>query len=88
MVQNKPEWEVKVTNPTPCTFSNTKLSCTGFKSITTINSSVLSKPGGDDACLLHTGYNDRLRGGEHVAFKYVWDPRYDFKIASTEIACS
>ncbi|VVB08084.1 unnamed protein product [Arabis nemorensis] len=84
MVQNKPEWEVKVTDTNSCEFMNIKLSCTGFKSVTTIESSVLSKA--DNGCLLNNGHGLFYQGS--FAFKYVWDTRYDFKIIDATIACS
>ncbi|KFK31524.1 hypothetical protein AALP_AA6G123800 [Arabis alpina] len=87
MVQNKPEWEVKVTNSCPCQFLNTRLSCTGFKSVTPVEISVLAKPtSGDDACLLNNGLI--ISKNENLSFKYVWDTSYDFKIIYTDINCS
>ncbi|ESQ39712.1 hypothetical protein EUTSA_v10001075mg [Eutrema salsugineum] len=84
MVKNKPEWEVRVKNPCTCVFFDIQLSCADFKSVTTIDSSVLSKTG--DVCLLMNG--QRLDGEEEYVFKYVWDTIFNFKIADSTIACS
>ncbi|KAG7540705.1 hypothetical protein ISN45_Aa07g008740 [Arabidopsis thaliana x Arabidopsis arenosa] len=81
MVGNKPEWEVKVLNSSPCSFGQTKLSCVGFQSVTPIDSKVVSKSG--DTCLLADG------GYIHdFSFKYVWDTSFDLKVIYGEIGCS
>ncbi|AEE86005.1 hypothetical protein AtNW77_Chr4g0310701 [Arabidopsis thaliana] len=81
MVENKPEWEVKVLNSSPCYFTHTTLSCVRFKSVTPIDSKVLSKSG--DTCLLGNG--DSIHD---ISFKYVWDTSFDLKVVDGYIACS
>ncbi|EFH43521.1 predicted protein [Arabidopsis lyrata subsp. lyrata] len=81
MVNNKPEWEVKVLNSSPCYFTDTKLSCVGFQSDTPIDSKVISKSG--DTCLLANG--DAIHD---FSFKYVWDTSFDLKVIDGQIACS
>lgn len=81
MVKNKPEWEVKVTNDSPCFFTETALSCVGFQSVTPIASSVVSKSG--NTCLLDGG-----QALHDFSFKYVWDTSFDLKIIAGSIACS
>ncbi|CAH2046272.1 unnamed protein product [Thlaspi arvense] len=83
MVKNKPEWEVRVTDPCTCSFLDVKLSCTGFESAIIINKSVLLKTG--DECILNDGRP--IHYGDYV-FKYVWDTSFDFKITDATIACS
>ncbi|XP_010447439.1 PREDICTED: uncharacterized protein LOC104730064 [Camelina sativa] len=81
MVKNKPEWEVKVMNSSPCFFVTTTMSCVGFQSVTPIPDSVVSKSG--DTCLLSRG-----SAIHDFSFKYVWDTSFDLKILSGSIACS
>ncbi|KAJ0251864.1 hypothetical protein HA466_0127600 [Hirschfeldia incana] len=84
LVQNKPEWEVRVTNPCKCKFQYTKLSCAGFQSVTPVATSLLSKVG--DICLLNAG-NFILPNVDFV-FKYVWDTSFNLKVIDGVIVCS
>ncbi|KAL1210375.1 hypothetical protein V5N11_006706 [Cardamine amara subsp. amara] len=84
MVQNKPEWEVRVANTcTRCKFQYAKLSCVGFKSITPIDTSLLSKSG--ELCLLNGG--NLIYPHMDVVFKYVWDTSFDLKVIDGVIVC-
>lgn len=65
----------------PCYFTDTRMSCVGFKSVTPIASSVVSKSG--DTCLLNNG-----QPLHDYDFKYVWDTSFDLKIVAGNIACS
>ncbi|CAN6911798.1 unnamed protein product [Brassica oleracea] len=84
LVQNKPEWEVRVTNPCKCKFQYTKLSCAGFQSVTPVATSLLSKTG--DVCLLNAG-NFILPNVDFV-FKYVWDTSFDLKVIDGVVVCN
>nr|VDD48291.1 unnamed protein product [Brassica oleracea] len=84
LVQNKPEWEVRVTNPCKCKFQYTKLSCAGFQSVTPVATSLFSKTG--DVCLLNAG-NFILPNVDFV-FKYVWDTSFDLKVIDGVVVCN
>ncbi|WZZ24152.1 hypothetical protein YC2023_007553 [Brassica napus] len=84
LVQNKPEWEVRVTNPCKCKFQYTKLSCAGFQSVTPVATLLLSKTG--DVCLLNAG-NFILLNVDFV-FKYVWDTSFDLKVIDGVVVCN
>ncbi|KAG7540704.1 hypothetical protein ISN45_Aa07g008730 [Arabidopsis thaliana x Arabidopsis arenosa] len=83
LVQNKPEWEVRVTNPCKCKFQYTTLSCVGFQSVTPVATSLLSKSG--DLCLLNAG--KFIFPHVDFVFKYVWDTSFDLKVIDGVIVC-
>ncbi|KAF8110896.1 hypothetical protein N665_0078s0086 [Sinapis alba] len=84
LVQNKPEWEVRVTNPCQCKFQYTKLSCAGFQTVTPVATSFLSKTG--DICLLNAG--KFILPNVDFVFKYVWDTSFNLKVIDGVIVCS
>ncbi|XP_010546544.1 PREDICTED: uncharacterized protein At1g05835-like [Tarenaya hassleriana] len=83
-VNGKPEWKVSVKNPCPCTVMNLKLSCVGFQSTSSIDSSVMSKSG--DECLLNGG--SPLAPMSVFSFNYAWDSSFDLTILSGQPHCS
>ncbi|CAN8273268.1 unnamed protein product [Cochlearia groenlandica] len=83
LVQNKPEWEVRVTNPCQCRFQYTSLSCPGFNSVTPVPTSLVSKSG--DSCLLNAG--KFIVPHVDFVFKYVWDTNFDLKVQDGVIVC-
>ncbi|CAA7041563.1 unnamed protein product [Microthlaspi erraticum] len=83
LVQNKPEWEVRVRNPCKCRFQYAKVSCAGFQSVTPVPTSSLSKSG--DICLLNAG--NFIFPQVDFVFKYVWDTMFDFKVIDGVIVC-
>lgn len=82
-MQNKPEWSVTVKNDCICTQSNIQLSCSGFKTVETIDPSILSI--GNTCSLLP---NSRLVRFSNVTFKYAWDTQFSFAPISSSVACS
>ncbi|KAL9288847.1 hypothetical protein AtEden1_Chr4g0310861 [Arabidopsis thaliana] len=84
LVQNKPEWEVRVTNPcNNCKFQNTELLCVGFNSVTPIDTSLLLKSG--EACLVNAG--KFIVPHVDIVFKYVWDTSFDLKVIDGVMVC-
>ncbi|XP_010437953.1 PREDICTED: uncharacterized protein LOC104721622 [Camelina sativa] len=84
MIENKPEWEVRVRNPCiRCKFQYAKLLCVGFKSVTPVPTSSLSKSG--DICLLNAG--NFIFPHVDFVFKYVWDTSFDLKVIDGVIVC-
>ncbi|ESQ53966.1 hypothetical protein EUTSA_v10027525mg [Eutrema salsugineum] len=85
IVQNKPEWEVRVKNPClECRLHYIKLSCVGFNSVTPIDPSA-SFTHVRDVCYLRSGFYIHPR--EEVVFTYVWDTSSDFKLLDADIVC-
>ncbi|KAK9945962.1 hypothetical protein M0R45_011450 [Rubus argutus] len=83
-VQNKPEWNVKITNVCSCSLVNIKLSCDGFQTVQDIDPSILSVSGGE--CLVKNGQPVYANGGFN--FTYAWDTSFSFEPISSQIACS
>nr|XP_011459157.1 PREDICTED: uncharacterized protein LOC105349890 [Fragaria vesca subsp. vesca] len=83
-VQNKPEWNVKITNGCSCTLLNVKLSCNGFRTVQDIDPSILSVSGGE--CLVKNG--QPVYANADFSFTYAWDTQFPFNPISYQIACS
>ncbi|CAA7041564.1 unnamed protein product [Microthlaspi erraticum] len=80
LVQNKPEWEMKVTNLCSCKVKNVKLSCAGFSSVTRVDLYLLKVR---DVCLLRSG--TYAYPHSDIVFTYVRDTIYDFKVLSADL---
>ncbi|XVF01743.1 hypothetical protein REPUB_Repub04eG0115000 [Reevesia pubescens] len=83
-VQQKPEWQVTILNDCVCTQSELKLSCDGFQTVETIDSSVLAKSGGE--CLINDG--QPVAPSSETIFTYAWDTSFPFKPLSSQPNCS
>ncbi|KAJ7969179.1 putative Beta-1,3-N-Acetylglucosaminyltransferase family protein [Quillaja saponaria] len=83
-IQNKPEWNVTITNNCICSQLDLKLNCNGFQTIEAVDPSILSNSGG--VCLLNNG--QPIYGFSSLTFKYAWDTSFSFNPISSQTACS
>ncbi|XWS54370.1 hypothetical protein CRYUN_Cryun10bG0084400 [Craigia yunnanensis] len=83
-VENKPEWQVTISNGCVCSQSELKLSCSGFQTVETIDPSVLAKSGGE--CLINNG--EPVPPLSDFSFKYAWDTSFPFNPLSSQPNCS
>ncbi|XP_050211366.2 uncharacterized protein LOC126661555 [Mercurialis annua] len=83
-IQNKPEWNITVTNDCLCTRDYIKLDCNGFQTVEKVDPLKLVITGTEG--LLNNG--DVVRGYESVSFTYAWDSPFQFKVISSLIGCS
>ncbi|GMI83812.1 hypothetical protein like AT4G32105 [Hibiscus trionum] len=83
-VKSKPEWRVTISNNCVCTQSNLKLSCDGFQTAEAVDSSVMSKSGGE--CLINDG--QPIDSSSDLSFNYAWDTSFPFKTLSSQVNCS
>ncbi|CAL8996998.1 unnamed protein product [Prunus brigantina] len=84
MVQNKPEWNVKITNVCPCSQLDVKLSCDAFQTVEDIDSSILRKSGSE--CLVNNG--QPIYPNTDFNFNYAWDNSFSFKPVHSQVGCS
>ncbi|KAK9945965.1 hypothetical protein M0R45_011453 [Rubus argutus] len=84
LVQNKPEWNVTITNNCICSQLGVKISCDGFQTLEKIESSILSKSGSE--CLVNGG--QPIYGNRDFSFTYAWGNSFPFKTLSSQVACS
>ncbi|MBA0727465.1 hypothetical protein Golax_000449, partial [Gossypium laxum] len=83
-VENKPEWKATVKNDCICTQSDLKLNCNGFQTVEEVESSVMSKSGGE--CLINNG--GPVIYSSNLSFIYAWDTSFPFKPISSQVICS
>ncbi|GMI83811.1 hypothetical protein like AT4G32110 [Hibiscus trionum] len=83
-VKSKSEWRVTISNDCVCTQSDLKLSCDGFQTAETIDSSVMLKSGGE--CLINDGLP--VYSFSNLSFNYAWHTSFPFKTLSSQTNCS
>jgi len=75
---------VTITNKCPCAQNNVILNCTGFGSVDSIPSWIVTFSH-TDFCLLTP--NQPLNKGGVVTFKYVRNSQFSFKLISSQSCC-
>ncbi|XP_007043226.2 PREDICTED: TPD1 protein homolog 1 [Theobroma cacao] len=83
-VQNKPEWQVTISNNCSCTQSELKLSCDGFQTVEKVDSSVMTQTRGE--CLINSG--QQVARHSNLSFKYAWDTSFPLNPLSSQVNCS
>ncbi|EOX99058.1 hypothetical protein QUC31_014836 [Theobroma cacao] len=83
-VQNKPEWQVTISNNCACTQSELKLNCNGFQTVEEVDSSVMTQTGGE--CLINNG--QPVAPFSNLSFKYAWDTSFPLNPLSSQVNCS
>ncbi|KAG7026828.1 Protein TAPETUM DETERMINANT 1, partial [Cucurbita argyrosperma subsp. argyrosperma] len=78
------EWNVTISNNCLCSQSEVKLDCKGFQTTKSIDPSILAVT--DTECLVNNGLP--IFKSNPVIFTYAQDPKFDFKLISSQIACS
>ena len=80
----QPEWKVTISNRCACSQSEVKLSCDGFQTVETIESSVLAKTGGE--CLINNG--EPVAPFSEFSYNYAWHTWFPFSPLSSQVNCS
>ncbi|XP_023004032.1 protein TAPETUM DETERMINANT 1-like [Cucurbita maxima] len=78
------EWNVTISNICLCSQSEVKLDCRGFQTTKSIDPSVLAVT--DSECLVNNGLP--IFKSNSITFTYAHDPKFDFKLISSQINCS
>ncbi|KAK2997084.1 hypothetical protein RJ639_025247 [Escallonia herrerae] len=81
-VENKPEWNVTVTNECPCVQTEVKLSLPGFQTVEKVDPSILVLDG--SVGVLQQNINP-LSG---ISFTYAWDTSNPISPLSSKENCS
>ncbi|VVB11946.1 unnamed protein product [Arabis nemorensis] len=85
MIKYVPGIQARVTNTCPCEVSDIKFSCGGFKSSTTLDSSMIKQTG--DVCLINNG--NALLPTQQIYIDYNWWSPFNFTVISAKIGrCS
>ncbi|KAM4122711.1 hypothetical protein ACB094_01G103900 [Castanea mollissima] len=83
-MQEKPVWNVAINNNNRCTISSLKLDCAGFRTVKSVDPSILSVSGA--VCLVNGG--TPISGFSKLNFTYSWAPPFPFKPLDCLISCS
>ncbi|ONK77859.1 uncharacterized protein A4U43_C02F11530 [Asparagus officinalis] len=79
VIEQKPEFQVTVTNKCSCPQFNVVVKCFGLSSIEPVDSNVIKKID-DVRCVLNNG--KPIAPGLNVEFKYAWATPQDFPVGS------
>ncbi|KAL4650830.1 hypothetical protein ACB092_01G115600 [Castanea dentata] len=84
VMQEKPVWNVAINNNNRCTISSLKLDCAGFRTVKSVDPSILSVSGA--VCLVNGGAP--ISGFSKLNFTYSWAPPFPFKPLDCLISCT